>query len=121
MTVLTLVFIGLALALWLQAERFDNTPSYATLLQIFPQYVWALIYFFAAILNGLGVRCSSRVLLIVAHTFSIGLLAAWWLAFVIRWVTDTHGTTPVNVLSWGVFMYVAIRSARLIDSHPRSG
>jgi hypothetical protein len=116
--VLAVVFSTLALGLSLQARRFERTPAYANLLDLFPQPTWAVIYAVAAVLMIIGLRYhTSRVLLSVTHTVSIVLLGSWWLAFVIRWATD-GGTTVVNVLSWGVFLYVAVRAAIMVDARP---
>jgi hypothetical protein len=117
--VLMAVFTVLALALWFQPGRFDHTPSYANLLDIFHQPIWALAYAVAACLMAVSLRYhTSRVLVSITHTASIALLGTWWIAFIIRWATDS-GTTPVNVVSWSVFLYIAARSALLVDSYSR--
>lgn len=117
MVVKSVVFAGLAFALGLQPGRFSNTPAYANLLAIFPAYIWAIVYGIADLLVIASiVRPQWRLLVTVTHTVSITLLAVWWSAFVIHWLTDSK-TTVVNVLSWGVFLYLSTRSAWLVDSH----
>jgi hypothetical protein len=117
MAVKSVVFAALAGGLAFQPHRFDRTPAYATLLAMLPQQIWALIYGVAAVLVVASViRPRWRPLVTVTHTFSITLLAVWWVAFLIHWLTDSN-TTIVNVLTWGVFLYLATRSAWLVDSH----
>lgn len=114
--VMTTVFTALALGLGFQGGRFTRTPAYANILDIANQTTWAIAHAFVAVLViGTFRYHTSRVYLTVTHTTSIILLATWWLAFVIRWFTD-DSTTVVNVLSWGVFLYLAVRSLLLVDS-----
>lgn len=111
------IFVVLAAALWFQSSRFTATPAYAVLMGIFPQHTWSLIYLGAAVLKGAAiVRYDLRILVTITHTASIILLSVWWIAFVLRWLTDS-GTTVVNVLSWAVFLYLAVHSALMADAH----
>jgi uncharacterized membrane protein len=113
--VMTIVFFCLGITLWLQPSRFHNTPSYANLLALIPTEGWGSIYLTtAALCTSCIVSYPLRWLTTVTHTVGITLLGVWWLAFWIRWLTD-GGTTIVNVLSWGVFLYLMVRSAMKLD------
>jgi len=116
LAIMTVVFAALGLTLWLQPGRYHNTPSYANLLDLLPTWGWGLAYDTAAVLSAWClVRYTNKRLVIPAHTYGIVLLVVWWIAFIIRWVTD-GGTTIVNVVSWGVFLYLMTRSmAKLVD------
>jgi hypothetical protein len=112
--IMTVVFFCLGITLWLQPYRYHNTPSYANLLETIPTWGWAIIYLVTAALCLGCVLTRAKWLVTVSHTIGITLLAIWWFAFWIRWLTD-GGTTIVNVLSWGVFLYLMIRSAAKLD------
>jgi hypothetical protein len=121
MTLMAIAFIALGVTLWVQPGRYANTPAYANLIAILPQHAWSAIYLGAAALKVLSiVRYSPRVLLVVTHTVAIILISAWLLAFVVRYLTD-DGTTIVNVVSWSTFLYLAVRSALMMDDHTRPG
>jgi CHASE2 domain-containing sensor protein len=103
--------------LWFQPYRFTATPAYAYLLDLLPQQAWALLYAAVAILLIAATMYRDKgVLNLVVHTASITLLLVWWAVFVVRWLTDSH-TTDVNLLSWGAYLYLAVRSAWLTSRH----
>lgn len=111
------VFTAIGLALLFQPGRFANTPSYANLLELLPQWGWAVIYLAVAALKVSAIwRYSIRSLVVAAHMGAIALEGVWWIAFVIRYLTD-NGTTVVNVVSWSVFLYLSVRSALMLDQH----
>lgn len=121
MTIMAVLFGAIGITLWFQPGRYANTPSYANLLAILPQHVWSVIYLTASLLNTLSIwRYSYRGLVVVTHTVAIVLITAWLVAFVVRYLTDA-GTTIVNVLSWSTFLYLAVRSALMVDDHSRPG
>jgi hypothetical protein len=105
---LVVAMTAIGLTLILQPDRYANTPSYANLLDVFPAWVWGLLYVLvaAAVLGGIRGRTHS----VVIHTAAVALISAWDAAFVIRYLTD-GGTTIVNVVSWSVFLTLVIRSA----------
>jgi hypothetical protein len=112
---LSTVFIALALSLWFQTGRFERGAAYANLLQIFGPLVWACLYLVAGILTLASLKFRhSRTLITLTHTLNIVLVGSWWVGFVVRWFTDS-ATTVVNVLSWGVFLYVALQTAVEVD------
>lgn len=120
MVVLCGVFLAIGVTLEVQPSRYANTPSYANLLDIFRQSTWGAVYLFAsALMIGCIRRHTHRTLIIVTHTVTITLILVWLAAFVIRYATD-GGTTIVNVASWTVYLYLAVRSALLVDEHVRT-
>ena len=121
MAILAVAFLAFGVTLWFQPGRYANTPSYANLLVILPQHAWSVIYLGTAALKVVSIwQYTRRALVIVCHTVAIMLLASWLGAFVVRYLTD-DGTTIVNVVSWSVFLYLAVRSALMVDEHVRSG
>jgi hypothetical protein len=114
---MTVVFIGLGATMILQPTRYANTPSYANLLALVPAWGWGLAYLFCAALHIFSLFEWRRdVIVYMSHTVSIVLTAFWWVAFLVRWVTD-DGTTIVNVLTWGTFLYLLLRSSMKIKDH----
>lgn len=117
----TLIFayIAIGVGLTLQPFRFANTPSYANLLLFARSEIWGVMYLLVAALL-MAWRLSYHVprmswLGVVAHTAAV-ILTSWWLvAFIIRYATD-DGTTIVNIVSWGVFFTLVIRSSRRIEN-----
>lgn len=117
MVILCAVFLAIGITLFLQPDRYTNTPSYANLLEVFRQSTWGVIYLIAAGLQVLCIwRYTHRTLIVVTHTVVITLVSVWLAAFVIRYLTDA-GTTVVNVCSWSVFLYLAVRSSLMVDEH----
>jgi hypothetical protein len=103
---MTLIFALLGLALLVQPGRFYNTPSYGTLLQILPIAVWGGVYLVCALLGAATLYThGSRPMAHTSHTVSLLVTLSWWVAFAIRWATD-DGTTIVNVLTWGTFLFL---------------
>jgi drug/metabolite transporter (DMT)-like permease len=116
-TILITIFTALAGDLAFQPSRFANTPSYANLLAIAAPHVWAIAYAVAAVLMATSIwGTASRIIFSATHTINILLITSWWVAFIFRWLTDSK-TTIVNVISWGVFLCLAIRSALVADAH----
>lgn len=120
--VMTCAYLAIGVTLIVQPYRYDNTPSYAVLLQIADQGAWGTAYLVIA--AGIGAsavstgRRYSRWLAVTSHTAAIALTGAWLAAFVVRWLTD-DGTTIVNIVSWSVYLALLIRSAlQLDDLHP---
>ena len=113
----TIAFTAFAFGLWLQPDRWASTPAYALLLNILPQQTWGSIYLALALLMGCALLWPRWGLVITAHTLAIGLTAAWWFAFVIRWITD-DGTTIVNVVSWGTYLLLLVWSAQRAVRRP---
>jgi len=113
--VIAAAYLVIGAALLLQGDRFEATPAYANLIDIADQKVWGALYILCAVLLAVYVLAvSSRWYGILAHTVTIIITASWLLAFIIRWWTDA-GTTAVNIVSWAVFLTLAIRSGTLID------
>lgn len=116
MAIMTLAFWVFGLSLIFQGSRYANTPAYANLLAVLPAPVWGAWYTTAAVLKTASiVAYSKRLLVILTHTVTVPLLAFWQVAFLIRYISDPH-TTPVNVVSWTVFLYLVVRSALQMDA-----
>jgi hypothetical protein len=112
--VIAIAYLGFGLDMLLQPRRFYTTPAYGTLAQVFDIRLWGACYLFAAILLGAYVSLvTSRLFGTIAHTITGTITLVWWFAFLIRWLSDPN-TTAVNVVSWGVFLLVIIRSMTLI-------
>lgn len=121
MVILVVVFYAFGFTMLFQSSRYYNTPSYANLLQLMRPELWGVIYIFAASLKVLSiVRQDSMKLIFATHILSLMLLLFWWVAFWIRYFTD-NGTTIVNVCTWGLMVYLVIRSGLLMAGHVRRG
>jgi hypothetical protein len=112
--VIGVAYLGFSLGMLFQPSRFSNTPAYGNLTQVLDIRIWGACYLVAAVLFGIYASLlTPRTFGIVVHMFGLTITAVWWLAFVIRWLTD-DGTTVVNVVSWMVFLLVIIRSMTLV-------
>jgi len=119
--VICLAYTGYGLGMLFQSARFSRTPAYGNLTQILDIRVWAVLHLMAALLFAAYVLVvASRLFGIVVHIYGLTVVGAWWLAFVIRWLTD-ESTTIVNVVSWGVLLLITGRSASLIPTASRPG
>jgi hypothetical protein len=115
MAFMAAVFLAIGLTLWVQPQRYANTPSYANLLDILPQHAWGAMYVVVAAVKVAAVwRYTSRVLTVMAYTLGVALVVVWLAAFVVRYFTD-DGTTIVNVCSWATYLYLIVRSAIRLD------
>lgn len=110
-----LAIFGLALVF--QANRWGRTPAYGNLLQILPAPVWGFVYLGAAVLLLTGLLLKIRPVSMAGHTLAFILLAAWELAFFVRWVTDPF-TTIANVVAWGYYLSLLMRSANKLRKPP---
>lgn len=120
MVILAAVLYAFGLTMLWQSSRYYNTPSYANLLQLLRPEWWGFIHVLAASLMVLCMIWHDNLKLIfISHGFTSLLIAFWWVAFWVRYTTD-NGTTIVNVCSWGVFLYLVIRSGLLVTSHTRA-
>lgn len=118
-TMLTGILTIFGLALIIQSDRWYRTPAYGDLLHILSADAWGVIYLGVA--AALAAAIAARrwhSLAIAAHTLAIILFAAWDLAFVVRYLTDS-ATTAVNVVSWATYTTLAVWSALSIDEPSR--
>lgn len=117
-TVMAVAYLFFGLGLLLQPDRWDLTPAYKLLLDIFDQSVWGVIYLVvAAVLAGSVWLLGGRVAIIVSHMLAIALTTVWFIAFVIRWITD-RATTCVNPTNWLVLLAILVFSVLLLGSRP---
>lgn len=111
----TTAFTAFGLGLWIQPNRWANTPSYGLLLDILNQQAWGTIHLIVAAMMAAAIRWpAQRLLVVTAHTAGIALAGSWFLAFVVRYITDS-GTTVVNVVSWAVYVALVVQSALVLD------
>jgi hypothetical protein len=117
----TVAYATFGLALWLQPERWANTPAYHNLLVVLTAQTWGTIYLLVAALTAAASwKTRIRPVVVIAHTAAIALTAAWLVGFVIRYLTD-QGTTIVNVVSWSTYLVLLIRSAVVLDDDSHEG
>lgn len=106
-------YAAIGIALIVQPQRFANTPSYQNLIEIISQLGWGVIYLVCALLLVVPLfplpRRPRWILAVTGHTVSIALTGFWLAAFVLRYFTDS-GTTIVNLVSWGAYLALLIRS-----------
>lgn len=120
MVILGAVLYAFGLTMLWQPGRYFNTPSYANLLQLLRPEWWGSIHVLVASLMVVSIIWHKNTRLIfVSHGMCLLLVAFWWVAFIVRYFTD-DGTTIVNVCSWGVFVYLIVRSGLLMMSHIRA-
>ncbi|GAC1374835.1 MAG: hypothetical protein NVSMB4_02630 [Acidimicrobiales bacterium] len=123
---LPLLIVGLSFTafgadLLVQPSRWDNTPSYANLLDLMGQAWWGLLHLVAAAIMAASIVFRHhRILAVVAHTMGVALVGSWLAAFVVRWLTDP-GTTIVNVVTWSVYLYLMLYSVWQLDRYMTSG
>ena len=105
------LFCAFAIGLLFQAKRWYSTPAYGNLLIIFSAQTWGVVYLVigALLVVWLAFR-QIKLLGMIAHTLAFVLLVMWEAAFIIRWITDPK-TTIANVVAWGFYIAVTLRSA----------
>ena len=109
--IVVVAFTAIGATLILQPDRYFNTPSYANLLALLPGWMWGGVYLAVAAGLGVTVRVAYRRWAVVtAYTAAVALTATWFVAFIVRWLTD-DGTTVVNVVSWGTYLALVVFSA----------
>lgn len=111
--ILTLYGLGLII----QSNRYDRTPAYGLLTQIFSADTWGVIHLAiaAGMVAGIAARRTPTVS-VIAHTLAIILVGAWDFAFLVRWVTDPDkSTTPINPTNWALVVFLAVWSVLLLD------
>ena len=121
LAVLTIVTTSLGLGMVFQDSRWSATPAYGILLQILSAHAWGAIYLAAAALLACSIWWHrSWALAFMAHVAVMTLLFGWWIAFVIRWITDEK-TTNVNPTSWGAYLVIAVWSFLLLNQRKARG
>lgn len=111
----TIILAVFGVALVTQSDRWARTPAYGNLLHIFSADMWGAVHLGVAATMVAGMLLPAyRVVRVAAHTLAGVLFLVWESAFVIRYLTDSS-TTIVNVVSWSVYVMLAIWAMRLID------
>lgn len=112
---ITIVLLVFGVALLAQSNRWEKTPAYGNLLRILPADAWGFVYLGAALLMIVAlVFWEHRLTAIIGHMVAFGVLVFWEGGFIIRYLTDS-ATTVVNVVSWAVYLFLVVSSAREID------
>lgn len=111
------------LSLTFQSHRWETTPAYHVLLEVFRAPAWGGL--FLASSAGMGLAAwqfrHRRWLVAAALTLAFTLTAGWMMAFVVRYLTSPN-TTPETWVSWAVFAYLLLIAAASADPsrHPDS-
>jgi hypothetical protein len=113
--VMAAAFIIFGLSLTFQSHRWESTPAYHVLLQVFTARAWGVVF----LLAGLGMaaaawRFDRRWAVTAALTAAFTLTTGWMLAFVVRYLTSGD-TTPETWVSWAVFDFLLLNVAIGID------
>ena len=108
-------FILTGLGLVIQSDRYSNTPAYGNLIEVLPAQMWGVLHLAVATALLASIIRSFRWVTTAAITAAVALTGGWWVAFIIRWATDT-GTTPVNPTNWVLMLFLLIRVITGIDS-----
>jgi hypothetical protein len=112
----TVMFFAFGLTMLLQPGRYNNTPSYANLIQIAGLTTWGVAYLIASLMMAsFFAYFRSEWFAVAAHSFAFMLSAVWLGAFVVRYATD-DGTTIVNVCSWTAFTILILHSSLRINA-----
>jgi hypothetical protein len=113
---LTIGYFTIGLCLLLQPHRWIATPAYANLIDIASSTVWGCCYLVTAALLALSVwRWRTRWLVVAAHTVAIALTGVWFMAFIIRYLTNDN-TTIVTAAAWGVFLALLVQSGTALGN-----
>lgn len=117
LSVMSGVFVIFGLSLAFQAHRWESTPAYHILLQIFRPQIWGALFLAAGIAMGLAAwKFGHRTAVIAALTLAFTLTTGWMLGFIVRYVSSPN-TTPETWVSWLVFDFLLLKVAVSLD-HP---
>jgi len=111
LSVMGVAYLIFGLSLVLQRHRWQSTPAYHVLLQVFTAPEWGALFLVSGLSMAVAVRFYTRRPLVVASlTLAFMLTTGWMLAFVVRYLTSPN-TTPETWVSWAVFDYLLLRVA----------
>jgi hypothetical protein len=119
LSVMSAAFLIFGLSLAFQAHRWESTPAYHVLLQIFSAQVWGVMFVLSGTAMGLAAWKFERWrwLVIAALTVAFTLTTGWMLAFVARYASSPN-TTPETWVSWAVFDFLLVKVAISLDRPP---
>ena len=115
LAVMAAAFTIFGLSLIFQAHRWESTPAYHVLLQVFPARAWGGLFLVSGL--SMGTSCwqfHRRWILVASLTLAFTLTNGWALAFMVRYLTNPD-TTPETWVSWAVFDYLLLRVSLSID------
>jgi hypothetical protein len=116
LSVMSAAFIIFGLSLAFQAHRWESTPAYHILLQIFSAQVWGVLFLASGAAMGAAAWQfgQHRWLVIAALTAAFTLTTGWMLGFVVRYASSPN-TTPETWVSWAVFDFLLVKVAISLD------
>lgn len=115
LSVMSAAFTIFGLSLSFQSHRWETTPAYGILLQIFRPEVWGILFLLSGVTMGLAAWCfGKRWAVIGSLTLAVALTTGWMLAFVVRYLTSPN-TTPETWVSWAVFEFLLLNVAVSLD------
>lgn len=116
LSVMTAAYLIFGFSLLFQPHRWQSTPAYHVLLQIFTAQAWGGLFLTSGAALGVAVWQFERRRWAVtaALTLAAALTTGWMLAFVARYLSSPD-TTPETWVSWAVFGYLLAWSAAGLD------
>jgi hypothetical protein len=113
--VMSAAYVIFGLSQVFQAHRWQSTPAYHVLLQVFPAPAWGGLFLAAGAGLALAARFFARRLAVYAALMlAFALTAGWMLAFAVRYLTSSD-TTPETWVSWAIFGYLLLKVAISVD------
>jgi hypothetical protein len=114
--IMSAAYLVIGASLFFQPGRWEATPAYHVLLEIFPAAEWGRLFIAAGTLLACAVieLRRRRWVVVIALMWSIALTAGWMLSFVARYLTS-GATTPETWVSWAVFLYLLLSVAASLD------
>lgn len=115
LSVMSAAFLIFGLSLVGQAHRWESTPAYHVLLQIFRAQTWGALFLLSGAAMGLAAwQFGKRWAVIGSLTAAIALTTGWMLAFIARYLSSPN-TTPETWVSWAVFLFLLLRVSASLD------
>jgi hypothetical protein len=116
LVVMSAAFTIFGLSLLFQSHRWQSTPAYHVLLEIFAAQAWGGLFLVSGVLLGAAARLYGRMrwLAVAALMLALALTAGWMLAFTVRYLTSSD-TTPETWVSWAVFGFLLLKAAARLD------
>lgn len=116
LSVMAAAYSIFGVSLVFQPYRWQSTPAYHVLLQVFAAQAWGGLFLASGMLMGLAAWQYERHrwLVITALTLAFTLTTGWMLAFIARYATSPN-TTPETWVSWAVFGFLLVKVAAGLD------
>lgn len=115
LSVMAAAYSIFGLSLLFQPHRWESTPAYHVLLEIFAAPAWGGLFLVSGVtLAAAAWQFGRRWLVIAALTLAVALTVGWMLAFVARYLSSLT-TTPETWVSWAVFGILLLQVAAGLD------